>query len=317
MDVHDIRYLHNESVSEEGIDADLNSPNLFTKRNIIGGAAIGFLAIAIGLVSFAITKQTSTTSSAQNIQADVTISPEPTKVEVGIKGTIICLPTKTQSSIDECTLALKGVDGKIYILQNVQYADVARGTLVPGNEVNIRGVTTGIDVEASLYIISVSSNAPGSTSPTALSIEDSTLSPPTPSPSSPQHAPTVTPTHTPTPTPTPIPHFLDSTPQPGVSYVSVQYIRDHAQELAGTQVDVGAYLVGGYIGSDGCSIFGICGYSIFYLADTNDPNRDLNEDIVMTGDVSEKEEDYTTGQNYYHKVTVIVAGVTVSLAKVY
>jgi hypothetical protein len=88
-------------------------------------------------------------------------------------------------------------------------------------------------------------------------------------------------------------------------------------ELNNTQVNVGAYLVGGYIGTDACTTFGICNQSQFYLSDTNNPNRDIALDMLMTGNATEKEEDYTTGQSYYHGVTVVLTESDIHLEKVY
>ncbi|MDP3941018.1 MAG: hypothetical protein Q8Q49_01775 [bacterium] len=315
MDVHDIRYLHDDSVSEDDeLGDDFSVPKIFTKKNIIGLFVIGTLITSIGLVTANISKETTTTSSAKTNGINVP-TPVPTVMQVKVEGTVKCLAS-TPPVKNECIVALESPDGKTYLLQNVQYLDVVNGTLVSGNKVVAQGIITqGTDGET-LYVTSVGSTNPQTPTPGTSSSSTKTNSVPTPTATI-TLTPTLTTTPTVTLTPTPIPHFVDSTPQPGVSYVTIQYIRDHAAELNGTQVNVGAYLVGGYIGEDGCLTVGICTYSDFFLADSNDPNRDYALDMQMIGSASEKEEDYTTGQSYYHKVTVVVVNSDVSLEKVY
>jgi hypothetical protein len=119
------------------------------------------------------------------------------------------------------------------------------------------------------------------------------------------------------PTPTEIPHHKDSTPQAGINYVTIAYIRENAANLVNTNVHVGAYLVGGLMGVDACKSAGVCTHSIFNLADTNDLEKDPSSYMQMWGKTDEKEEDYTIGQNYYHEVTVRIDNGIVRLDKVY
>lgn len=306
MDVHDIRYLHDDSLPEDDdLGGEFVLPKFITKKNLLSAGVIGILIISIVVVTLNISNRTTTQSSA-HIGTVPSISPEPTGTQIVVKGEITCLSSKELSK-DECNMAIKTTDGKTYSLQNVLYDDVSSGTLAPGASVSLRGTLSSsgsLTDKNNLYITKVDSNA-------------SLVSQPTQVPSSPSPIPSPTLTPTMIPTPTPIPHYIDSTPQPGVSYLTIEYIKNHGSELNGSHVNVGAYLVGGYIGEDACINLGICNQSQFFLSDTNNPNRDIADDMLMTGSAAEKEEDYTTGQNYYHEVIVVFTDSGTYLEKVY
>lgn len=143
MDVHDIRYLHDESVAEDKELGDsLQVASLFKGKNIIGFSIIVLLTLSIGIVTASFSKQTTTrTRSSAESSRDTAPTQEPTLAQVQIKGTVTCLGGAKGTSKNECDIGVKTNDGKTYSLQNVQYNDVSSGKIVPGKEVTLTGTT--------------------------------------------------------------------------------------------------------------------------------------------------------------------------------
>jgi hypothetical protein len=203
MDVHDIRYLHDEGIkAEDEVGDDIPGVSLLTKKNLAGFAVIFVLLLSIGLVLSNLSKPVTTKSSAQIPDE----TPVPTAPVVSVKGKVTCLSV-TPTSSDSCDLGVTSEDGKIYSLENVQFNDVSSGALSPGNVVTVHGslAAPGAGGGASTGSGSGSSSSKdGGTIYLSDPASGGGISgQPTPTASVPQ--PTSTPTLTPTVTITPTP----------------------------------------------------------------------------------------------------------------
>ena len=203
MDVHDIRYLHDESVAEDDELGDsLQITSLFKGRNVIGLSIIGFLIVSIGIVTASLSERTtSLTQSSAKFTKDTAPTQEPTLAQVQIKGMVTCLGGTKSVAKNECDIALETNGGKTYSLQNVQYNDISSGKIVPGKEVTLTG-TIPLSGQSSAATSNTSSGGTSGSSPlpeTFYVAEGLGSEPAAPS-STPIPTPTITLTPLPTPT---------------------------------------------------------------------------------------------------------------------
>jgi len=308
MEMHDIRYLHDDSLPEDDeLGKEFILPSFLTKKNVASMGVILVLVVSIGMVIVNIADRTTTQSSASGEEAH-DIAPEPTLAEVTLKGKISCLEDKTLEE-SECKIAITTADGEVYALENVQYEDVASGDLVPGKETSV----TGVIVSGS------TSSSPGSDSGSGSSTSSSSvtgtvyITNPDKGPGQPSSTPAIlpSPTITLTPTPTPLPFSI---PTPTVDYLTVKYIVDNKETLSSKNVPLGAYIVSAQQPDPDCPQEEDCSRVQFIVNDATGGNRNLFYDtLLIANTTSEGEILFTTGQNIYATVTVIVVEGEVSL----
>lgn len=303
MELHDIRYLHDDSLPEDDeLGGEFVLPKFLTKKNLLSIGVISVLVLSIGVVTFNISNRTTTQSSAQ-IEDDVDSLPEPTVPLVTVEGTVTCLPSETLQD-SECDIAIQTLDGETYSLENVRYEDVASGVIIPGKSVTVTGSIVPVSPGSSS-----SSGSGGSAAVTGVLYLDNPgggSSQPASSPTS-----TPTPTITLTPSPTPLPF---SVPTPSVNYLSVKYIVDNKDLLVGKNVPLGAYIVSTQEPDPQCPQGEDCSRVQFIVNDATGSGRNLFYDtLLIANTTSEGEILFTPGQNLYATVTVVVTEGTVTL----
>lgn len=309
MDVHDIRYLHDESLPEnEELGGDFVLPQFITKKNLISIGIIGALVVSISIVTLNISNRTTTRSSAK-IGVESDSSPEPTVVQVAVKGKITCLPSETLQE-NECDIAIQTPKGETYSLKNVRYEDVISGAIVPGKEVTVTGAIVSSPFSGNSS--GNSSNGGGGSS----SFVTGTLYIANPGGGSSQQQslpPTSTPlpTLTLTPSPTPLPF---SVPVSSVNYLTVKYIVDNKDLLAGQNVPLGAYIVSTQQPDPDCAQGEDCSLVQFIVNDATGTGRDISYDTLLIANTTNEDEIlFTPGQKIYATVTVVVVEGQVSL----
>lgn len=310
MDVHDIRYLHDDSLPEDDdLGGDFTFPSFLTKRNIVSLGIIGVLVVSIGVVTFNISNRTTTQSSAQS-GTDPDILPEPTVMLVEVKGKVICLESESVLE-NECNIAIKTAQGETYSLENVSYEDVTSGAIVPGKEVTVTGaIVQNLSSGGSSNDSTTSSSGGGSSSPVTGTIYIDNPGGGSQQPTAPPSS-TPTPTITMTPTPTPLPFSI---PTPSVDYLTVKYIVDNKDLLAEKNVPLGAYIVSTQQPDPDCPQDEDCSRVQFIVNDSVGGGREISYDtLLIANTTSEGEILFTPGQNIYATVTVIVIEGVVSL----
>lgn len=305
MDVHDIRYLHDDSLPEDDELGDYFSlPQFLTKKNLISAGIIGVLVLSIGIVTLNISSRTTTQSSAKT-DSELDVSPEPTVEKVVVKGKVTCLKSRTLQE-NECDIAIKTPEGDTYSLENVRYEDVVSGAIVPGKDVTVTGSIVPFASSGSSFAGgSVGSNLVSGTlyldNPGGGSLQQSST-PPSSTPS---------PTIFLTPTPTPLPF---SVPTPSVNYLSVKYIVDNKDLLVGQNVPLGAYIVSTQQPDPDCAQGEDCSLVQFIVNDATGTGRDISYDTLLIANTTNEDEIlFTPGQKIYATVTVVVVEGQVSL----
>ncbi|MEN9407539.1 MAG: hypothetical protein RLZZ455_755 [Candidatus Parcubacteria bacterium] len=312
MELHDIRYLHDESLPEDDeLGADFVFPSFVTKKNILSLGVILFLITSIGVVTFNLANRTTTTSTAAGTGENQQEVVQPTPKQIEVKGKITCLESETVSD-GECEIAIQTDKGEIYTLENVQYADVVSGAIVPGKVATVVG--TVVQSSGSGASSGTGGSSSGSSGGSSSSV-DGTIYIATPGngssqPTSPPQ-PTATPTITLTPTPTPLPFSI---PTPAVNYLTVKYIVDNKETLVGKDVPLGAYIVSTQQPDPDCPQGEDCSRVQFIVNDAVGSSRDSSYDtLLLANTTSEGEILFTPGQNIYASVTVVVNEDVVSL----
>ena len=311
MELHDIRYLHDESLPEDDeLGADFVFPSFVTKKNILSLGVILVLITSIGVVTFNIANRTTTSSTAAGKDDASQEDAQPTPIQVEVKGKVTCLDSEAVPN-GECDIAIQTDKGEVYTLENVQYTDVVSGAIVPGKVVTVVGtiVQSSAAGSASSGTGGSSSGSSGSSSSVDGTIYIATPGGSSQPTSTPQ--PTPTPTITLTPTPTPLPFSI---PTPAVNYLSVKYIVDNKETLVGKDVPLGAYIVSTQQPDPDCPQGEDCSRVQFIVNDAVGSSRDSSYDtLLLANTTSEGEILFTPGQNIYASVTVVVNEEVVSL----
>lgn len=288
---HDIRYLHDSGLGKKSQkDGDGFLRSLLRKKQLVAGAAV--LTILVGTSLVVLNMQSSKDQRAKAIE-----ELEGEKTEGKIQGTVVC----DKQSDSSCTLAVVTDDGEKYIV-NESLKDAS--SLNEGDKVVVEGTLIKSPENSTIVVKDFStSGLPQYKTPTPVTNQSAT---------NPQIS--VSQDDLPEATPTPA-GLKNNTPTSGTDYLTISYVIQNKEQLAGQNVSVKGYLVGGYIGIPGCDFEPNCNHSKFILSDFNSANRDTNFDVLYVGGTDDKEGDYQPGQDFYSGVKVVLDGETLYLEK--
>ncbi len=239
MEIHDLRYLHDESYSDdtpkESGDA---GPAWLSHKNIAIFGSIVFMLASTFILIGNINKPTTSESSASAGNADGkpgdTNKQQTITKDTSVKGKVTCIEGTTPQPLTQCELALKTDTGSTYELKNVDYEDIASGVLKPGNTVTLQGTALSSGGSGGGAGSQTSGNGGSGTFYVTSVVSGGSLNP--------------TPSLGPTPTP-----LRYSVPEAGVPYLTIKYIVDNKFQLSGIFVYVGAVVVSNPVIDDICA----------------------------------------------------------------
>lgn len=294
-EIHDIRYLHDENAPRDHEPKKLPDLSNILKYKRLGSVLGLFIVlVGTGILIFNINQPQDTRSRASSENSDE---------EVIVRGAVTC----TQKDDNTCDLKIVTDEGdEIDIDETTESGEKAE--INEGEYVVVSGkITANPEIPTAKKITIKNLQSLGS------------VKQPTPTQSKQVRSndPSPTVNDTPLPTPTPTPQVLkNNTPEPGVSYVTATYVIENKNTLQGKNVSVQSFLVDGYIGKPGCDFEPNCDVSHFILNDNNNPERNTNFDLEIIGGTTDKEGDYSPGQQFYTTGKVILSEDVLYLEKI-
>lgn len=289
---HDIRYLHDSGLGKKSQkEGGGFLKSLLRKKQLVTGIVV--LGILVGTSLVVLNMQSSQDQRAKAVDEIVG-----EKTEGKIQGTVVCDNQKDSA----CALAVVTDDGEKYIV-NESLKDAS--SLKEGDKVVLEGTLIKSAENSTIVVKDFSTgNLPLYKTPTPITNQTA---------NNPQVS--VSQDNLPEVTPTPA-GLKNNTPTSGTEYLTISYVIQNKEQLAGQNVSIKGYLVGGYIGIPGCDFEPNCNHSQFILSDFNSANRDTDFDVLYVGGTDDKEGDYQPGQDFYSGVKVVLNGETLFLEKI-